>query len=176
MQNRYAAVSVWLHWLMVLMFIAVYSTIELRVLFPRGSEDRELIKTAHFLLGLSVFVLVWLRILARVVTETPSRENYGKFQIYLSKFVFFALYALMIVMPLLGWSIVSAEGHIINILGFELPPIIDTNTDLAHDIEEIHETLGKVGYGLIALHASAALGHHYIKRDSTLKRMLRFKE
>jgi cytochrome b561 len=176
MQNRYAAVSVWLHWLMVLMFIAVYSTIELRVLFPRGSEDRELIKTAHFLLGLSVFVLVWLRILARVVTETPSRENYGKFQIYLSKFVFFALYALMIVMPLLGWSIVSAEGHIINILGFELPPIIDTNKDLAHDIEEIHETLGKVGYGLIALHATAALGHHYIKRDSTLKRMLRFKE
>ena len=44
------------------------------------------------------------------------------------------------------------------------------------DIEEIHETLGKVGYGLIALHAIAALGHHYIKKDDTLKRMLRFKE
>jgi cytochrome b561 len=36
--------------------------------------------------------------------------------------------------------------------------------------------LGKVGYGLIALHAIAALGHHYIKKDDTLKRMLRFKE
>ena len=176
MQNRYAAVSVWLHWLMVLMFIAVYSTIELRVLFPRGSEDRELIKTAHFLLGLSVFVLVWFRILARVVTTTPSRENYGKFQTYLSRFVFFALYGLMAVMPILGWSVVSAEGHIINILGFELPTLIDTNKELAHDIEEVHETLGKVGYGLIALHATAALGHHYIKKDSTLKRMLRFKE
>jgi cytochrome b561 len=176
MQNRYATVSVWLHWLMVLTFIGVYSTIELRVIFPRGSEERELIKTAHFLLGLSVFVVVWLRILARVVTETPSRENYGKFQIYLSKFVFFALYALMIVMPLLGWSIVSAEGHIINIMGLELPSLLDTNKDLAHDIEEIHETLGKVGYGLIALHAIAALGHHYIKKDDTLKRMLRFKE
>ena len=176
MYNRYAAVSVWLHWLMVLMLIAVYSTIELRVLFPRGSEDRELIKTAHFLLGLSVFVLVWFRILARVVTSTPSRENYGKFQTYLSKFVFFALYALMITMPLLGWSVVSAEGHIINILGFELPTLIDTNKELAHDIEEIHETLGKVGYGIIAIHALAALGHHYIKKDNTLKRMLRFKE
>jgi cytochrome b561 len=91
MHNRYAAVSVCLHWLMVLMFIAVYSTIELRVIFPRGSEDRELIKSVHFLLGLSVFVLVWFRILARVVTATPSRVNYGKFQTYLSKFVFFAL-------------------------------------------------------------------------------------
>ena len=176
MQNRYAAVSVWLHWLMVLMFIAVYSTIELRVLFPRGSEDRELIKTAHFLLGLSVFVLVWFRILARVVTTTPIRESYGKFQTYLSKFVFFALYGLMAVMPILGWSVVSAEGHIINILGFELPTLIDTNKELAHDIEEVHETLGKVGYGLIALHATAALGHHYIKKDDTLRRMLRFKE
>ena len=153
MQNRYAAVSVWLHWLMVLMFIAVYSTIELRVLFPRGSEDRELIKTAHFLLGLSVFVLVWLRILARVVTDTPSRENYGKFQTYLSKFVFFALYALMIIMPLLGWSIVSAEGHIINILSFELPTLMIQIKNLAHDIEKIHKTLGSVGYSLIALNA-----------------------
>jgi cytochrome b561 len=61
-------------------------------------------------------------------------------------------------------------------LGFELPTLIDTDKELAHDIEEIHETLGKVGYGLIALHATAALGHHYIKKDDTLKRMLRFKE
>jgi cytochrome b561 len=176
MPNRYATVSVCLHWLMALMFIAVYSTIELRVIFPRGSDDRELIKTAHFLLGLSVFVLVWLRILARVVTATPNRESYGKFQTYLSRSVFFALYGLMIIMPLLGWSIVSAEGHIINILGFELPTLIDTDKELAHDIENIHETLGKVGYGLVALHATAALGHHYIKKDDTLKRMLRFKE
>ena len=80
-------------------------------------------------------------------------------------------------MPLSGWSIISAEGHIINILGFELPTLIDTNKDLAHDIEEIHETLGKVGYGLITLHAIAALGgHHHIKKDDTLKRMLQFKE
>jgi cytochrome b561 len=175
MQNKYAAVSVWLHWLMVLLFISVYSTIELRVIFPKGSEDRELIKTAHFLLGLCVFILVWFRILARIVTTTPSRENYGKFQTYLSQFMFFALYGLMIIMPLLGWSIVSAEGHIINILGFELPTLLDTDKELAHDIEEIHETLGKVGYGLIAFHATAALGHHYIKKDDTLKRILRFR-
>lgn len=43
---------------MVLILIGVYATIERRVIFSRGSEDRELIKTAHFLLGLSVFVLV----------------------------------------------------------------------------------------------------------------------
>ena len=73
---------------MVLMLIGLYATIELRVIFPRGSEDRELIKTAHFLLGLSVFILVWLRILARVVTATPSRENFGKFQTTCSQFVF----------------------------------------------------------------------------------------
>ena len=68
MQNRYSPISVWLHWLMLILLIGVYATIELRGIFERGSEARELIKTAHYLLGLSVFVLVWLRLLARLVT------------------------------------------------------------------------------------------------------------
>ena len=43
---------------------------------------------------------------------------------------------------------------------------------LAHDIEELHETVGEVGYWLIGLHAAAALFHHYLLRDNTLVRML----
>lgn len=57
--------------LMLLLFIAVYACIELRELYPKGSDPREALKSWHFMLGLSVFVLVWLRLFARVTSATP---------------------------------------------------------------------------------------------------------
>ncbi|WP_340676805.1 cytochrome b [Paraglaciecola sp.] len=174
-QDYYSPISVWLHWLMLILLAGVYSAIELRVMFERGSEARDLIKTAHYLLGLSVFILVWLRLLARLVTPTPERECYGAFQQWSAKLMFIALYTLMIAMPMLGWALVSAEGHIIDIFSWQLPQLLDQNKELAGQIEEIHETIGTAGYFLIGIHALAGLFHHFVKKDETLRRMLRFK-
>ncbi|MGO4894622.1 cytochrome b [Flavobacterium sp. W21_SRS_FM6] len=175
MQKQYSPLSVWLHWLMLILLAGVYASIELRGLFERGTEARDLIKTTHYLLGLSIFTLVWFRILVRLVTPTPERETYGAFQQWASKLMFLALYGLMIAMPLLGWTLVSAEGHIIHIFSWSLPQLVEENKELALQIEEIHETMGKLGYVLIGIHAVAGLFHHFIKKDGTLKRMLKFK-
>ena len=43
---------------------------------------------------------------------------------------------------------------------------------LAETIEEIHKTVGNIGYFLIGLHTVAALYHHYFMRDNTLRRIL----
>jgi superoxide oxidase len=175
MQNQYSPISVWLHWLMLVLLIGVYATIELRGIFERGTEARDLMKTAHYLMGLSVFTLVWLRLLARLITPTPDRESYGAFQQWSAKLMFIALYGLMIVMPILGWTLVSAEGHIINIFSLQLPQLVSENKELADQIQEVHETIGTIGYFLIGIHATAALFHHFIKKDDTLLRILRFK-
>ena len=71
-QQRYTTFSIVLHWIMFLLLIAVYSCIELREIYPKGTEPRELLKTWHFILGLSVFILVWVRLLARWLTQTPD--------------------------------------------------------------------------------------------------------
>lgn len=175
MQNHYSPISVWLHWLMLILLAGGYASIELRVIFERGTEARDLIKTVHYYLGLAVFTLVWLRLLARLVTPTPEREVYGAFQQWSAKLMFVALYGLMIAMPLLGWALVSAEGHIINVFSWQLPQLVSENKELAGQIDEIHETMGTVGYYLIGIHSVAALFHHFIKKDETLKRMLKFK-
>ena len=47
---------------MLLILIAVYASIELRELYPRGSQVREAFKAWHFALGLSVLALAFLRI------------------------------------------------------------------------------------------------------------------
>ena len=78
----------------------------------------------------------------------------------------------MIGMPIGGWLILSAEGDPVPFFGLELPALVSPDKALAEQIEEIHETVGTIGYWLIGLHALAALYHHYVKRDNTLRRML----
>lgn len=174
MNDRYGRATIILHWLMLVLLAAVYACIELRELFPRGSDPRNLLKTWHFMLGLTVFSLVWVRLAARLAGGTPPiTPPPAALQALAGKVVHVALYALMIAMPIGGWLILSAEGDPVPFWGLTLPPLVGPNEELAELIEEIHETAGTVGYWLIGLHAAAALFHHYVLRDDTLRRMLR---
>ncbi len=170
---RYGSLSIGIHWLMLLLFIAVYASIELRVLYEKGSDPREALKAWHFMLGLLVFALVWLRIAARLSGPTPNiQPEPEKLQQLAAKLLHLALYALMIGMPLTGWLVLSASGKIIPFFGLELPALIGEDKDLAKQIKEVHEFVGTTGYYLLGLHVVAALYHHHIKRDDTLTRML----
>ncbi|CAN7652605.1 cytochrome b [Pseudomonas sp. TUM22785] len=171
--SRYGKLSIALHWLMLLLIAAVYATIELKGNFPKGSETRELLKQWHFMLGLSVFALVFVRIAARFLSPTPPiTPTPPAWQNALAKLAHLALYGLMLGLPFAGWLILSAAGKPIPFFGLELPPLIDKNPDLAGQIKEVHETVAVLGYWLIGLHAVAALFHHFISKDDTVRRML----
>jgi cytochrome b561 len=171
--KRYSALSIGLHWLMLLLFIAVYATINLRELYPKGSDPCDALKVWHFMLGLSVFALLSLRLYARLSAPAPQiTPQLVAWQLMVAKAMHIALYALMLVMPVLGWLVLSAAGKPIPFFGLELPALLAKNKAFASTLKEIHVFIGTTGYYLIALHALAALYHHYIKRDNTLKRML----
>jgi len=171
--QRYHKLSIGLHWLMLLLLIAVYASIELREFFPKGSDPRKAMKLWHFMLGLSVLAFALVRLLVRVTNQTPAiQPPPPQWQATIAHLMHIALYGLMIGMPLAGWLILSGEGQTIPFFGLELPALIGPNKELAHQIEELHETMGKVGYFLIGLHAVAGLYHHYVVKDNTLRRML----
>lgn len=168
----YSRLSVALHWLMLFLLIAVYAAILLRENYPRGSEIREAFKAWHFSLGLMVFALVWARLIARWTGGTRARPVGGA--AWAGALMHLALYGFMIAMPLLGWITLSAEGDPVRLFGLGLPALTGPDETLAGRTEEIHETLGTVGYWLVGLHAAAALFHHYVLRDGTLRRMIRW--
>jgi superoxide oxidase len=171
--NRYSPISIAMHWLMLLLIVAVYACIELREFYPKGSDPREALKMWHFMLGLSVWILIWVRLFFIFKGQRPPiLPTPPSWQQLLAKAVHILLYLLMIGLPILGWLMLSAKGKVIPFFGLELPALIGKNKELGDLIKEIHETGGTVGYYLIGLHAVAGLFHHYVMRDNTLIRML----
>ncbi|MBX9835059.1 MAG: cytochrome b/b6 domain-containing protein [Burkholderiaceae bacterium] len=173
--GRFSSSSIALHWLMALLLVATAATIELKGIYLKGSAERELLKTVHFMLGASVFVLVWLRLLARISGTTPPiTPPLPVWQAWFSHAVQWVLYALMVALPVLGWLILSANGKPVTLLGgLQMPLLpISQSREAMLRFKEIHETAATLGYGLVALHSAAALAHHYFQRDNTLLRMV----
>jgi cytochrome b561 len=171
--GRYRTSSIALHWVMLLLLAAVYASIELRELFPKGSDPRENIKALHFMLGLCVLALVILRVALRFSAPAPRIEPApSRVQLLMAKLMHAALYVFMVGMPLAGWLYLSAKGSPVPFFGLELPALMGKNLQFAARIKEWHETVGEAGYWLIGLHAAAALFHHHVIKDNTLRRML----
>lgn len=164
--------SIGFHWLMLLLLAAVCATMEAKSIFPKGSAQRDALFAWHYTLGLSVFVLVWLRLLARRVGTAPVVEPPPAWQALLSRAAHRSLYALMIALPLLGWLTLSARGTPIDFFGTTLLALISPSKLAAKWLKQIHETLAVAGYWLVGLHAAAGLYHHCVRHDNTLRLML----
>lgn len=170
---RYHPLSMAMHWLMLVLFVVVYASMELRVLFEKGTPMRDAFKSAHFMFGLLVLALVGGRIALRWVYAAPAITPAPSAGMQLlAKLGHLALYALMLGMPLAGWLVLSASGKPIPFFGLNLPPLVGENKELAHTIKEVHEVVGNLGYALIGAHALAAIYHHRVLKDSTLLGML----
>ena len=171
--NRYGLLSISLHWIMLALLVAVYLCMELSDNFPKGSDTRNALKTWHYMLGMSVFVLVWFRLAIRLVSTKPTIFPAPPlWQTRLAQAVHLALYVVMVGMPLLGWLLLSAKGQIAPFFGLQLPALMSEDKAAASLIKDIHEAGATAGYVLVGLHAGAALFHHYFLRDNTLRRML----
>lgn len=170
---RFSIPVIALHWLTLALLVLVFASAELREIFPKGSTGRAGLRHWHEVVGLLVFGLVWVRLLARTFSRAPSIQPMPpRWQALLATAVHVGLYGLMIVLPLSGWVMLNADGKAVTWFGFELPTLVAASRPLAHRIKEVHEALASAGYALIGVHAAAALFHHYVIRDNALRLML----
>ena len=171
--NRYPPLSVALHWMTLVLMIAIYASIEIHEILPRGTTMRRLTEDWHIYLGLCLLPIAIYRgtvvLRLQIPAITPQPPNW---QMTITKLMKIYLYVLMIGMPLLGWIFMNAEGHAVTLFGIPLPSLAPESEGLAEFAEEAHEVLGISGYLFIAVHALAALYHHYLVKDNTLKRIL----
>ena len=163
-----------LHWLTVVLLAAAYLLIEQRGLFPRGSGGRTLMMQGHFWTGLAIFAFAAWRVVLRLrdgappITPVPPR-----WQALFSGAMHLSLYLFLLLMPLLGLATAWSDGKVLMVpfTGVALPSLLPTDRALAHQLEDIHGTIGDIFYWVIGLHVVAALYHHFWVRDDTLRRM-----
>ena len=164
-----------LHWLMAVLIAVAYLLIEQRGLFARGSMERTAMVQGHFWTGLTIFALGCWRLRTRrrdgapPVTPALSRLN-----AVAATSLHVALYLFFLVQPMLGLATAWSDGKslLIPFTDIALPALLPVNSDLAHTLEDLHGTIGDVFYWVIGIHVLAALWHHLMRGDNTLKRML----
>jgi len=169
---RYNPISVVFHWLMAAIIVATWS-IAIVVSDMPLSPARITGYSWHKWLGVTVFFLVLLRLVWRATHPAPQLEiKMPAWQERAMQLTHFALYLLMMVIPLVGWLMSSAKGYTVNYFGlFDLPDLLSKDKALGHQLKDLHEYLADVLVALVSLHVLAALKHQFIDRDGLLSRM-----
>ena len=171
--NHYTVVAKALHWGMAVLIVGLLA-LGFVMTDMSLSPDKLQYYAWHKWAGVSVFVLVWLRLLWRVLNPPPAYPS--SMSPWMQRFAHTghaALYGLMIVIPLSGWLLSSAKGVQTVWFGiWPLPDLLEKDKELGHVLHEVHEALNFILLALLAGHVGAALKHHWIDKDDILKRML----
>ena len=171
-RTRFNLPLIALHWLTLALIAGAYVTSELQEAFEHTPTEA-LIKEGHTLRGLTVLALAAVRIAVRAASRAPAIEPPPpRWQARIATLVHLALYGLMILLPLTGWLMLNADGETVTWFGRTLPALVSPSRRLAHTLEDVHEAIANAGYFLIGVHAAAALFHHYVVRDNTLRLMV----
>lgn len=173
--TRWPRVILLLHWLTAFAVIGMFASGLWMVDLTYYSDWYKTAPHWHKSVGLTLFALTIVRLLSRVVYSRPPTHG-NAFEKKASKLGHIALYTLLLVMFVSGYLISTADGRPIDIFNwFAVPSIgelIDNQEDIAGDI---HFYLAWTLIVTAALHAIAALKHHFFNKDNTLKQMLRLR-
>jgi cytochrome b561 len=161
----------WLHWTILATVVLGVSAILSRD-WVDDSALRKTLLALHWKTGLSILLLTSLRAALRVRTPHPRAPGRRTSSEILASAVHALFYAILVALPLLGWAYMSAKGKSIDFLGIALPALVSRDRDLAETLQSAHTTLGWTLLVLIGLHALAALWHHWVAKDDTLRGML----
>ncbi len=171
MGARFAKSQIILHWLTLVMVILTYSAMLLKDSVPDDSVA--LVKDLHFNFGLSVFVLMLIRLgLRHRHPVPPITPALAEWQALGAKLFHWLLYLLFLSLPVLGFLTLSYGGKQWLLLGWQVPQWITPDPVMRSLLRNVHETLASAGYFIVGLHALAALYHHYLRGDDTLRRMM----
>ncbi|HET7267814.1 MAG TPA: cytochrome b [Oleiagrimonas sp.] len=173
--SRYRPVQRWLHWVMFALVVTVYVLINLHHSTPRESPWHEVTEHAHMVAGVLVLLLILPRLWARHKYGAPPAEpGLARAVRWFARITHWALYAFLLIQPLLGLITVQVAGGSVELFGVTLIPALvsEPNRDLAGAIFQYHALIGTTFYWIIGLHIVAALWHHFLRRDDTLRRMV----
>lgn len=173
-RHGYGVLQIALHWIMatlvaILLPLGLWMT-GLDYYHPWYKQGPDL----HRALGVLFALLLLLRLAWRLSGPMPRPSAGSAWQRRAAQAAHGLLYLLPLLLVTSGYLISTADGRAVDVFGwFQVPATlhgIDGQEDIAGDI---HFALAMLLLAVIALHLAAALRHHFLLRDDTLRRMLK---
>jgi cytochrome b561 len=173
--DSYGALAKFLHWAIVILIIAQYVIIEAAEELPDGLEKFAMV-TRHKSLGMLVLGLALVRIAWKLLNKgRPAHVPMPRPQRIAATAGHGLLYVLILAQPISGWMMSSAANYPVTFFGwFQFPALVRASDELHEFYEEVHEFLFSALLVVTVVHVLAALYHHFIQKDDTLRRMLPF--
>lgn len=171
----YTRTAVSLHWLLAGLIISAFALgwvmTELAI-----SPMKVRMYNWHKWLGVTVLGLAAVRALWRLTHPAPPLLAMPAWQQKAAHMLHGALYVWLFALPLSGWAYSNATGYPVVYLGlWRLPDLVARDKALAGQLLQLHEILGWFMFAMTLAHLAAALKHHFVDRDETLRRMLRWR-
>lgn len=162
---RYPLLLRCMHWSAVLLVALAYLTAE-------SAEEGGAGGQVHVLAGLALLLVVLPWLALRIGRRKAPPPQAG-LQAWAARLVHLALFLFIVVQPMLGVLATWCEGEPLRVpwTGWQVPPLLVLGEAWEDRLEDLHAGVGNVFYGVIALHALAALWHQFVRRDGTLRRM-----
>jgi cytochrome b561 len=169
---RFNLLARFLHWTMAVLILAML-LIGLGMVSTVSPRYHELL-SIHRPIGAVILVLAAVRLLNRLLNPPPPLPpDLPSWQKILAKLSHLLLYALMFLLPLVGWAMLSAAGYPIMLFGsVHLPPILPHDVRIYALLRAAHTDLALLLFAVIIAHLGAALFHALIRRDSVLQSMV----
>ncbi|CAH1658452.1 putative Superoxide oxidase [Hyphomicrobiales bacterium] len=165
---NYDATTIRLHWLTAFLVVPLWILGQVADLFPHGLVNSGL-WSLHVIMGFVLIPVLLFRIAWRLIGGSRMDKSiYGTFYIP-AKAAHYLIYALLCLVIILGVANAFIRGY--SLFGIVRLPQVGDPT-LRRPVTGAHGLAANLLLGLVALHAIAALVHHYIFRDGVLRRML----
>jgi cytochrome b561 len=172
--SGYTRTAIALHWLVAVLILVAFA-LGLYMVELKLSPTKLKLYSWHKWLGVTIWLLVVVRLVWRARHRPPALPAMPKWQHTASQVTHGLLYVLLLAIPITGWMFSSASGFPVVYLGvsaLQLPDLVGKDKALAEVLQAVHSTLNWTLFAIVLLHVAAALKHHVVDRDTVLHRML----
>ena len=162
-----------LHWITAVLVLGMI-VVGFIIANEWGGPWQERLYNLHKSTGAVLIPIIIVRLLYRFAhPPAPLPADIPALQQFAAHATHVALYALLVVQPLVGWIATSAYPAPVPIYGlFELPPIWPEDRALSDRLFFVHRMLGVAIAGVAAMHIGAAFYHYFVRKDRVLMRMI----
>ncbi len=171
--QRYHSFAIFLHWLLA---IGVFVMIGLGWYMsdiPKGTPERAFWFNLHKSIGVTVGVLVLIRVWWRLTHRPPALPaSMPAWEVSAAKISHALLYACLLVMPVAGFLASNFTKYGVKYFGVQIGPFFAENQAARDALQEVHEITSYVLVVAIVIHILAAFKHLVLDKDSVFERML----